>query len=289
MNKEQLIDGIVQILKTEFQGRDAVVTERDREFLKNSTVTWLENKLRQLQADVAVKHRQQQPQILGDKDREDLAWTHISRVQINGKMAVDNSANRQIVFGWLHEDQGEQPTVSWFKRVLEEAPALANQILWEPILSKEQRKQAAERQLERDRATFAELCRENLLSQCQANFEVWTSTNSIIGLAAASPEELEAYRQEAADKRQDFLLNADPTTLRSEVRRESVERQAAVAQEQAARELEFAKQRDQYRGYKPLPLEIDSKAIQGAAPEKLKSWMRVYGSYQLTSRVRGEN
>jgi len=149
-----------------------------------------------------------------------------------------------------------------------------------------QRCAQAAQQLAKDKETFAALCRQHGLSACEANLNLWRSTNSISGLAVASPEEMEAYRQEAVEKRQDFLLNTDPTTLRSEVRRESGERRAAVVQDQAARELEAARQRDQYRGYRPLPPEIDSKVIKAASAVQLKQMMRLYGDFQITTRLR---
>jgi len=149
-----------------------------------------------------------------------------------------------------------------------------------------QRRAQAAQQLAKDKETFAALCRQHGLSACEANLNLWRSTNSISGLAVASPEEMEAYRQEAVEKRQDFLLNTDPTTLRSEGRRESVERQTAVVQDQAGRELEAARQSDQYRGYRPLPPEIDSKAIKAASAVQLKQMMRLYGDFQITTRLR---
>jgi hypothetical protein len=299
--KPELIDKIVGLLLQSgvFEGRAAVVSAADRAFLERSSVDFLERKYQQIKNEIAVavasKRRQQQVQIMGDRNREDLAWTHISRVIVDGKMPITNEANRQIVFSWLHEDQGEQPTVEWFKKVLEENPALKNQITWEPVMSPEQRKQAEARQLEQDKVTFSGLCRRNSLSDCEANFNLWRSTNSISGLAAASPEESEAYRQEAVEQHNEALLRiaeTDPSKLRTIVRQEAEQRRAADQQTEADRQLATAKARDAVMGFPPLPdtwqgQKLDAAFIRTCDVPTQKLLTRRFGSAQLTARLRG--
>ena len=103
---------------------------------------------------------------------DDLVWAEICQVEINNRTLIDNIANRQIVFGWLHEDQGEIASATWFKKVLSEQPALAESVSWNP--SPEQRKRTEAR----DKEVFAEVCRQHLLSGCEANFSLWRSTGS---------------------------------------------------------------------------------------------------------------
>jgi hypothetical protein len=257
---------------------------------------------RQTQPQAVVAKHHQQPQIMGDQVLEDLAWTHISRVIVDGKMPVTNAANRQIVFSWLHEDQGEQPTVEWFKKVLTE-PGLANQISWEPVLSPEQRKQEAAAKEARAREVFQVVCRKNNLSLCEANFRVlfdsdllgsvYTAdqgiTSNAVSLVSASAEEFARFQQERVESHNDTIQRMDTVQLKARVREEAEARQQATKQDQAARELEAAKQRDELRGYRPLPPEIDGKAIKQASGQQLKQWIRLYGSYQITNAVRVTN
>jgi hypothetical protein len=232
----------------------------------------------------AAKH--QQPEIMGDQGLENLAWVHISRVRINGKMPVDNAANRKIVFGWLHP--GEQPTVEWFKRVLAEQPGLADQISWEPVLSPSQRKQAEAAALARDRDIFSALCRDLSLSECEANFNVWRSTNSISGLAPARQEEIEKWHDEAAEERKDFLVNrATPDQLKAAARQESADKRAEEQTRQANEQFEAAKQRDQALGYPELPSDITKEQIRNASVERLKFWVKRFGNHQINLRLNG--
>src|SRR6266581_309711 len=55
--KQQLIDRIVHLLKTEFEPYS--VSARDREFLEIATVEYLESKLKELQAETLAKLRKQ--------------------------------------------------------------------------------------------------------------------------------------------------------------------------------------------------------------------------------------
>ena len=91
------------------------------------------------------------------------------------------------------------------------------------------------------------------------------------------------------EQHNEMLSRADVGTLRTLALEERAQSYQTVQQEQATRELDSAKQRDAYRGYKPLPPEIDKAAIKQATGDTLKHWMRLYGSFQITSRVRGEN
>jgi ribosomal protein L9 len=149
-----------------------------------------------------------------------------------------------------------------------------------------QRTREAKAQLEQDKESFAKICRQNSLSQCQANFHLFQSTHSISDLAPASQEELVKFEQARIETHNDALQNLGHDQLRARVREEAEARQEATKQEQAARELESAKQRDAFGGYKPLPIEIDRKAIMAASAVQLKQWMKVYGDLQITVRLR---
>src|SRR6266446_7767124 len=81
--------------------------------------------------------------------------SNIFRTPVNGKVAIDNQANRSIIAGWLQEDQGEQISPAWFTRVLNEQPQLASQLTWQSAdaLDPKKIRQAAEAQAEQDRET----------------------------------------------------------------------------------------------------------------------------------------
>src|SRR5712664_3432102 len=63
-----------------------------------------------------------------------------------------------------------------------QAERAADQILFQLQRQKAtepQRKQAAAAQLEQDKESYAEICRQHSLSECEANFNLWRSTKSI--------------------------------------------------------------------------------------------------------------
>lgn len=158
-------------------------------------------------------------------------------------------------------------------------------------------------QLAKDRQTFIDA--SNMLRSfalIEANFNLIRSTlgegftvyaisqgllsNALI-LVPPTQQQINAWAEQDEEARKQRLINASPSELKHAVRSESQARRAATAEDQAARELESAKSRCQYAGYKPLPPEIDSAAIKRAPTEILKKWIRLYGDFQLTSRIRG--
>src|ERR1700737_4964222 len=59
---------------------------------------------------------------------EKLLWSQIFRTPINGRVAVDNQANRKIISSWVSLD--EQISPAWFKQVLAENSGLAQSLMW---------------------------------------------------------------------------------------------------------------------------------------------------------------
>jgi len=64
---------------------------------------------------------------------EKLAWSEIFHTPINGRVAVDNQAARQIIRGWLNLDEELSP--AWYKQVLAENATLANALTWQSAKS----------------------------------------------------------------------------------------------------------------------------------------------------------
>jgi len=150
-----------------------------------------------------------------------------------------------------------------------------------------QQTREAAKHLAKDKETFAALCRQHGLSECDANFHLFRSTHSISGLAPASQEELVKFEQDRIETHNDALLRMDHGQLKARVREESEARQQETRDDQAGRELESARQRDQYGNCRPLPPEITANAIKASSAAQLKQWIRIYGSYQITTRLRG--
>jgi hypothetical protein len=249
--------------------------------------------------------QQTQPQIMGDQGREDLAWVHISRVPVNGKMVIDNVANRQIIFSWLHEDQGEQPTVQWFLKVMAEQPSLAKQIAWERIISKQERDQQESRQLAQDKKTFQDAAKSlRSFEVNQANFSV---VRSVLGegfspydvsqalaknafqLSPPSREELENWAAQDIETHNEALLKANPEDLRALVRQEAEQRRIQDQQQQANESFEATKQRDEVMGYPSLPSDITKEQIRNASTDKLKLLIKKYGNANVTARIQGRS
>ena len=156
-----------------------------------------------------------------------------------------------------------------------------------------QRRADQAKRLAKDKETFAALCRQHGLSECEANLNLWRGSQSIEGLVQASPEELVKFQQERIEAHNEFLLNADTETLRTLAREEhAVKRQAAV-QTEADLQLAASKARDAIMGGFPaLPdtwngQKLDSEFIRRCSAETQKLLQERFGSAQLTARLQG--
>jgi hypothetical protein len=218
----------------------------------------------------------------------DQIFQHICQVVVNGKTLQNNSANRGIVTNWVHEDQGETLSASWFKKVLSEQPELADQLSWEVVQTPESRNT----QLEQDKKVFVEVCKQHSLSACEANFGVWRSTGSIAGLAPATREEAAKYLGERIEQYNESLLQASPSELRAQVRYEADQKRVQDQKSEADEQLKAAQERDSHRGYPVLPSEwsgqkLDAAFIKNCSAEVQKLLTKRFGSSQLTARLRG--
>src|SRR5260221_4557276 len=78
---------------------------------------------------------EQNPRVIEAQQRlrevgEQLQWSYILRTPINGRVLVDNESNRLFLLSQVDEIRGDQISPAWFKKVLAENPALANQLAW---------------------------------------------------------------------------------------------------------------------------------------------------------------
>ena len=204
------------------------------------------------------------------------AWTHACCALINGKRLALVQANRDLLESLL--SPGESPGAKLYIALAQQYP---HRFAW----SSPSTKQSDEER----RADFALICRQNNLSECNANEKLHKSGIAFEHWAPASQEELQKFQADAAMARQKWLVNgASPTELRIEARYETQTRLAASQQAQADTSLEAQKQRDQYAGYKPLPAHIDRKALIKASKDELRKWSRLYGQFQLNTALRGQ-
>ena len=261
---------------------------------------------RQVAHDPEMIRRQQEHGLQMEETYREYNFAQIFRTPINlgGRyyFAAQNMANEQIILGWLDETRDEKLSAAWFRHVIAENPELANQIAKVEILSPQEQK----KRLARDHETFLAVARmsgafgnndanfslvRQVLGSGFTTYDIQQAVDSgAVRLSPATAEEIDKWHAEATGERRDFLVNrANPDELRAAARSEAEQARAISTGEQANRELESSRQRDQYRGYRPLPPEIDSKAIKQAAGDTLKHWIRLYGNFQITARVRSVN
>lgn len=205
----------------------------------------------------------------------DGAWTRACCTLINGKRLAIVQSNRDLLESLLNP--GEAPSAKLYIALAEQYP---QRFAWSPPA----RQSDDERRVE-----FSRICRENYLSECEANERLHKSGIGIEQWAGASQVELQEFQADAALARQKWLVNsATGAELRAEARHEAQTQLAASQQAQADASLQAQKQRDQYAGYKLLPAHIDRKALIRASKDELRRWSRLYGQFQLNTALRAQ-
>jgi hypothetical protein len=289
--------------------------EKLKQELWSSSLEQLQRILDAYRVDV-TEAQQRIADIQADRQRmyQEQALSNIFRTPVNGRVAIDNQANRSIIAGWAHEDQGEQITPAWFTKVLREQPQLARQISWHSadVLDPPKRRQQEANQESEDRETFNAFARENGFSEVEANVQLAKSvlgsgfnshqlseavSSNALNLTQASPVELEQFRQEAAEQRQDYLVNhASPQELRQAARQESAQRRTQAQQQHAAQQVQIREQAEASIGYAVLPeTDRDGNKIDRAYLLKLadvdirkyKQLCNFHGMANVTARLNG--
>jgi len=226
-----------------------------------------------------------------EQAKQDWVLDGICLTSINGRRLVNNIANRLAVLGWLHEDQGETLSPTWFTKVLKENPALGEPLLWEPADPVER--------LRQDRKTFTEICFHYHLSQSEANFGIWQKTHSTAGMAQATQDEVDEWERQAevqeAERHREALLNAanknDLPTLRTLARQE-VANQQSEAEKQRLLDIQAQQERDSHLGFPKMPdtwrgEKLDAAHIKNCDPKTQRILTQRFGSAQLTARLHG--
>jgi hypothetical protein len=229
---------------------------------------------------------------------------------VNAKFAVaiDNQANRQVITGWVNEDQGEKISPAWFTKVLMEQPQLVRQLAWRSadVLDPAKRRQAEQNQEAADRAVFHEFCVANGFSEVEANYQLAKSVlgsfdrytlaqavqSNALQLAPASPAELEQFRQEAIEAENRRLMSLDIISLRK-LTREAGARPAAPPQLDQVQRVRAA---EHATTYLPLPDEfkdgegpeevLNAAFIRKCSKETLNLLLKRYGADQVNEALR---
>jgi hypothetical protein len=213
------------------------------------------------------------------------AWAHcLVNVSLNGKKLADTEANKSMLESMLQPH--ETPSAAIYETIVKQYP---HKFSFE---TPRKIKSAAECEAE-----FVKICRENLLSECDANRELHRKGVSLDAWAGASALERAKYQEEATRERQRFLIHdASPDQLRQEARYEFQTGREAAIQADAKRREELVAEAQ--RGlYAPLPAVnangevMDAKYFRRISTvnyELFRALVKRHGSSQITARLRGE-
>lgn len=215
------------------------------------------------------------------------AWVHgLCSISLNGKKLVDCDSNKSLMESLLQPH--EEPSAAIYSTIALSYPTKFSWAAPQP------------KQTDADRESeFKKICREQNLSECVANLELFKSGIGTENWAGASQVELTKFRDEAAVARQKWLINsASPSELRNEARYQSATDRAEFQRVEADRRHQVSSQQ-QAGTFPPLPMvhaetneTIDAKWLRKTSTvnfELFKKLCRRHGSAAIDSRLRGEN
>jgi len=313
--REQLIELLVARSSATRERLQRSSTDELEDALSKSLLNGIRKEV--LNSPEILARQQEIDEINADRQRmaqeNQLSLVFRTPVTVNGKpaIAIDNQGNRNIIAGWLQEDQGESISAAWFQKVLKENPSLARSLSWQSadILDPTKRRQAEAAQAAEERRVFHDFCRDNGFSEVEANLSLIKSVigsfdhhslaqavqSNALQLAPASPEELQQFRQEAISLHNQHLLNLDIPTLRKLVREAGVRGPVAPPPPDETQRVRTATEEYYGTAYPPLPDElliegreqlIDASFIKRCSKETLRLLMTRYGSDQINEALR---
>jgi hypothetical protein len=231
--------------------------------------------LDQMKLQAAERVAQHADEMRRESQREG-SFVHACRATINNRRLAPCESNRAMLESLLNP--GEEPSAKLYKALAEQYPT---RFTWDA--------QQARPTPQEQRKAFDAFVHENNLSSCEANLELFKRGASVEDFAVASQAEEAAYAEQAALQRNKWLrTEASPIELRVEARYETQAQLAAGQQAQEDASLQAQKERDQYLGFKPLPMHIDRKALIAASKDELRKWSRLYGQFQLNTALRAQ-
>jgi hypothetical protein len=217
--------------------------------------------------------------------RADGAWIHcVLKTQLNNKVLADTESNRTMMESLLAPH--ESPSAAIYETIALSYPQKFSWIVQQP----------AQTDAERE-AEFVKICRENFVSQNDANRQLHKQGAPLDAWSAASAIERAQYQEEAAQARQKYLIHeATPEELRQAARYEFQTGRDAAVQADAKRREELVAEAQ--RGlYAPLPAVnangevMDAKYFRRISTvnyELFRALVKRHGSAQITARLRGE-
>lgn len=256
---------------------------------------------------------QQQKEI--SEQRNKTIWTQICSTQVDGKFVTDNQANYQIVSQWPNPGEQIKDYRAWFAQVLTENPSLKNSLTWFVPLTAQQKQKQDREHAQGLRQRFASVCRENGISEAEANFNIWSNasdstivhiqgkpcvydqtTEDYLELLPASQEELNKWARERDAQHQDALKNAAARNDISALRQMAqLERQhGKKTQAQLQTEVNLLNDFGKFQEYNlpPLPEQwrgksLDPSFIRAASRETLKQIGIRHGLARVNARLLG--
>src|SRR6266436_6226910 len=182
MNRKQMIDLLVTRSSASRERLEQLETGELEKALDKSLLAGIRKEV--LNAPEILARQHELDEINLDRHRmaqeNQLSLIFRTPVIVNGKpaIAIDNQGNRNIIAGWLQEDQGEQLSPAWFTKVLSEQPQSVRSLSWQSadILDPTKRRQAEAAQAAEERRVFHDFCRDNGFSEVDANFSLVKST-----------------------------------------------------------------------------------------------------------------
>ena len=212
------------------------------------------------------------------------AFVHACMAVINNRRLSTCDSNRAMLESLLNP--GEMPSSKLYVALAEQFPT---RFTWDTPQSQPTK--------EEQRAAFDAFARDNNLSTCEANFQLFKQSVNTEKFAQASEEEAAAYAHEVAQARQKFLIHdATISELKAEAAYQSQTEHDAAVQAESERRHQFVLGQQQH--YPALPATNgNGETIDAAYLRKLstinyplfKRLVQKHGSGNVTSRLRGEN
>jgi hypothetical protein len=212
------------------------------------------------------------------------AFVHACMAVINNRHLSTCDSNRAMLESLLNP--GEEPSAKLYRALAEQYPT---RFTWDA--------QQTQSTPQEQRKAFDAFIRENNLSSCEANFELFKRGASVEHFAGASQIEIAQHAHEAAEARQKFLIqDATRSELKAEAAYQSQTECDAAVQSESDRRHQFVLGQQQH--YPALPATNgNGETIDAAYLRKLstinyplfKRLVQKHGSGNVTSRLRGEN
>ncbi len=208
---------------------------------------------------------------------------------------------------YLDELQAKEVTDAEEAMFRSRAEKDADTLIWQLQQWNEQAPQR-EAQLKQDRQTFINVSNAvRSFGVNEANFRLIRETlgpgfdiykiqqalaSGALQLTQPTQEQWDTWAAEDVEQHNNRLLNADPETLREQVRLEAEQKRLNQQSEAEQAQLEASRARDAVVGYPPLPRfwegqRLDAAFIRKCDAPTQKLLTKKYGSASITARLRG--